>query len=573
MSNRVLDCIIIGYNDVDVQLTAENVESAKNVSGAYKEITYNTVLVRGKRLNYMNLLNTTLREAVNKDYRLHVMELPNLAVSYLNSFLIKRGLDVEFINFYNEEKERLLELLRQRPRAVAITTTFYVEPSPIIEIVRFVQQHSPETIVIVGGPYVFNVCSEQDYETQTYIFKSIGANIYIYDSQGEATLAKLLQELRKGDDRNLSSITNLIYHKKLDEPSSIQPPATRARRNLNVVKTGSLIRTQKEVEENILDENIIDWAKFSKDYYTPTVQMRTARSCAFKCAFCSYPVMAGPLTLTSLEMVEKEMRQLQEDGARYLVFIDDTFNVPLPRFKKLLKMMIKNSFDFNWVSYFRCSNSDDEAIDLMAESNCKGVFLGIESGDNDMLVKMNKHAAVEKYEYGIKRLNERGVITFASLIVGFPGETPETVRNTMDFIERAQPTFYRAEMYYHRTNLPIHQQADTYGLRGGGYSWSHNTMTWQEACDQIEMMYRNIKGSTVLPESMFDFWSIPYLLGKGISKEHIIEFMKRAQKLLFTSLYGVSMDDQDEDQRSYQDLVALSKEISHDLDACSRPAL
>ena len=283
--------------------------------------------------------------------------------------------------------------------------------------------------------------------------------------------------------------------------------------------------------------------------------------------------MSGPLTLTSLEAVEKEMRQLQEGGARYLVFIDDTFNVPLPRFKKLLKMMIKNKFDFNWVSYFRCSNSDDEAFDLMAESNCRGVFLGIESGDNDMLVRMNKHAAAEKYEYGIKRLNERGVITFASLIIGFPGETPETVRNTMNFIERSRPTFYRAQVYYHRTNLPIHQQADTYGLRGGGYSWSHNSMTWQQACDLIEMMYGNIKGSTILPESMFDFWSIPYLLGKGISKEHIIEYMRRAQKLLFNSLHGANIVNQDEDQKSYQDLISLSKEISRDLDAHSYPAM
>ena len=85
-----------------------------------------------------------------------------------------------------------------------------------------------------------------------------------------------------------------------------------------------------------------------------------------------------------------------------VVFIDDTFNVPLPRFKDICRLMIRKNYRFNWFSYFRCSNSDEEAIDLMARSGCKGVFLGIESGSPHILQAMNKAATIEKYADGIE---------------------------------------------------------------------------------------------------------------------------------------------------------------------------
>src|SRR5262249_52255680 len=237
--------------------------------------------------------------------------------------------------------------------------------------------------------------------------REIGADVYIYDSQGESTLSRVLNEFREGR-KDLSGIPNLIY-----------------------AVDNKYRSTPRVIEDNNMDENGMDWSLFDKDFYTPTVQTRTARSCAFKCSFCRYPAVAGGLALTSVDILEKELRFLDQAGVRNLVFIDDTFNVPLTRFKDLCRMMIRNEFDFNWFSFFRCSNSDDQAFDLMKESGCRGVFLGIESGDKTILKHMNKAADVERYKYGIEKLQERDIFTFASIIVGFPGETDESVNNTM----------------------------------------------------------------------------------------------------------------------------------------------
>ena len=152
-----------------------------------------------------------------------------------------------------------------------------------------------------------------------------------------------------------------------------------------------------------------------------------------------------------MDGVERQLRYLHEAGTTDLVFIDDTFNVPLPRFRNILRMMIRNKFQFRWISFFRCSNADEDAFDLMRESGCVGVLLGIESGDNFILKCMNKSATREKYEWGMAKLKGRDIATFVSLICGFPGETKESVTRSIEFVQEAAPTFFNVQLYYHDT--------------------------------------------------------------------------------------------------------------------------
>jgi len=509
ISTTGLDCIVVGHNDVDIAMLEEALAPTRTRSAAYVDLQANSVPYRGRRMTYMALLNEVLRQETGRDHGLHECQLPHLGTAYLTHFLLRRGLGVEKINFFNQDRERFKDLLlNASPRAVAVTTTLYVDHLPIQEVVRFVRAHSPETRIVVGGPHVFNICSTQPPASQDYIFQEIGADVYVFDSQGELTLSQVLDELRRGGD--LSRIPNLIYTENQKD----------------------FVRTPRQLEKNDMNAEAIDWRVFDPGYFTPTVQTRTARSCAFSCSFCRYPVNAGALTLTGLEHLEDELGYLRSVGVENVVFIDDTFNVPLPRFKDICRLMIEKRWGFNWYSFFRASNSDDEAIDLMVESGCKGVFLGLESGDAGILKNMAKHADPGKYRHAIGRLNEVGISSFASIIVGFPGETEETFQNTRRFLEETSPTFYRAEIYYHYTNVPIAGRSEEFGLRGSGYSWRHRTMDWTRASELVRELYATLPGPRVLPGYMFDFWALPYLTGKGFSLEQIKDFTAVAQRLL-----------------------------------------
>ena len=520
MPDRTLDCVIVGYNDFDLQPIMSAREQIRSASGAYRQMLGSVFRYRGKWLHHVDLLNAVLKEATGREYGLHTMALPHLSVCYLKSFLTARGLDVGTVNFYNHEKDRLGTLLQAGPRAVAITTTLYVENSPISDIVQFVRRENPETRIIVGGPHIFDICSIRSVPAQDRLLESIGADIYVHDSQGEAALAALLHELRSPDGGDPGAVPNLVIGKDL------------ARRGSAPAGGSSFVRTARSVEDNDMDENAIDWSLLPRDLYTPTAHIVISRSCPFACSFCRYPAVAGPLRLASVETIETQLRQLHDAGARTLIFADDTPNVPLPRFKRLLTMMIRNGFDFSWFSNFRCSDADAETYDLLKASGCVGVFLGIESGDQGILDNMNKKATVEKYREGIRQLKTRDILTYASFIVGFPGETEETVRNTIRFIEETQPDFYQVHLYYHSRAVPIHRQAGRFGLRGGDYSWQHDTMNWQEACDWIDRIRREVSGPIVCTSYLSSFWLIAYLYGKGISLASIKSFLQLSQPLI-----------------------------------------
>jgi radical SAM PhpK family P-methyltransferase len=511
-----LDCIVIGYNEVPFSRYEQFLHTYGEDSEAYRDLKFSFVNLDGQKLDYPGLLNHVRSLAGANGEELKSGDIPNLAAAYLTNFQRRNGHTAEYINLFQYEKEQLIEYLRRNPLCIAITTSFYVVNLPVTEMVEFIREHNPKVKIVVGGPLVNNHARNHHGDALKTALEDMGADIYVLEGQGELTLARLIECLKNGG--NLKDVPNLAYFEGKE-----------------------LHRTKTVAENNSLDANFIDWKDFggSRDLGA-TIQTRTARSCAFKCSFCNYPSRAGALTLLSIDVLERELDSiLALGGVQNVVFIDDTFNVPFPRFKNLCRMMIRRKYPFNWFSYFRCSNSDQEAIDLMAESGCKGVFLGIEAGSPSILINMNKSATVERYAKGIEMLQHNGILTFGSFITGFPGETDETVQETIDFIRTTRPDYYRSQMWYCEPGTPIQNERKKYQIEGEGFVWSHATMDSMGAMDHIDRMFLAIDESVWLPQWSFDFWIIPYLMGKGISRERFREFMTTAHKMLTLEIASV----------------------------------
>lgn len=519
-ANTELDCIVVGHNDIDFDQYVTAQKSQSRIAGAYFDAKVNSVRFNGKRITYMGLLNHVLSLALGEREPLSAFEVPHLGAYHLASYLRKQGLQVEIVNHFNQDREKFISLLQQKPNAVAITTTYYVDPMPIIDLVKFIRQYNKDTKIILGGPYIHNLFTDHNIATQESLLQLIRGDVYINDGQGLKSLTAILYSLRAGDISGWEQIPNLVF--SLDNKTFVRAP--------------------REIEDYDLNQHPVDWSLFQGSVFSLPVYMRTAMSCPFSCSFCNFPAMGGEHRLADIEIVERELMQLKAAGVKYMVFIDDTFNVPLPRFKRLLQMMIKNRFDFKWLSFFRCSNADEETFDLMRESGCIAVFLGIESGDQAVLNNMKKFARIDKYIEGVAKLKERGILTNASFIVGFPGETRETVRNTIRFIDEAAPTFYNLQLYYHDVRTPIHRDAEKFNIRGAGYSWSHATMNWQEAAGWMEFIHKSVKHSLPLTTYGFSIWSLPYLLSKGITVEQFHGFAKIAREMLVRSLDDIGVD-------------------------------
>jgi radical SAM PhpK family P-methyltransferase len=513
-----LDCVVIGYNDVDFQSFATAQKNMAPYSGAYHEVLTNSVLLDGRRTTYMELINRGVELTTGSDPGLNTFAAPSLGVCYLTSFLARRGFHAEPLNFFNDQKDRLRDLLTERPRAVAITTTYYVDNAPVAELSAFIRRHCPETKIIVGGPHIYNLHADHEAATLEFVYRSLGADIFIIDSQGELALSRVLGALRDGQEP--TGIPNVAWFDG----------------------AGQFHINRREMEKNDLDENAIEWERLPKELYAPVAYLRTARSCPFSCSFCNYPTLAGEHVLSGLEKLGRGLQYLHDVGTRYLVFVDDTFNVPLPRFKQLLRMMIERRWNFQWISFFRCSNTDEEALDLMQASGCLGVFLGIESGDQTILNNMTKFANVDRYRWAIGQLHQRGIMTFASLICGFPGETRQTFRNTLDFLEQTGPDFFNVQLYYHDVRSPIARKSLEFQIEGAGYNWRHRTMEWREAAELAKGAFRNVENSLPLTLYGFSIWSLPYLFSKGIELSQIAEFGTIAREMLVRSFEDAPMD-------------------------------
>ena len=358
-----VDCIVIGYNETPFDTYEGLLRTCGTQSEAYRDLRLSFVDVDGQPTPYIDLLNLVRSRVAAPGASVppfHSGAIPNLAAAYLTNFLRQHGFTADYVNLFQREKSRLADLLAQQPRCVAITTTFYVINLPVSEMVQFIRACNSTVPIVVGGPLIANHArrfgaasvpspgaapQRIDAELETAL-ADLDADIYVIEGQGELTLARVLDRLQRG--ASPADVPNLVYRE---------------------AGTGVYWRTRTEPEQNDLDAARIDWRRLSTDPLGRTIQMRTARSCAFSCAFCNYPERAGRLTLSHLDSVRAELDSIRErGGVMNVVFIDDTFNVPLARFKDLCRMMIAERYGFEWYSYFRCSNADTEAFDLMAES-------------------------------------------------------------------------------------------------------------------------------------------------------------------------------------------------------------
>ncbi|MCA1575884.1 MAG: radical SAM protein [Acidobacteria bacterium] len=499
-NKQQLECLILGHYDLGFDFH-ENLQRSRGLtSGEYRNLRMDFITLDGQKMPYLNVLNHL------SDQRLHWTEMTQVAPVYLASFLSGLGIDADFSSFFYSQRDELNELLSRRPKVVALTTTLYLTPLVAKEVVKFVREKSPDSFIVVGGPLIDNLAYHLEEADFRIILEDIGSDAYVQQKQGEQTLANMLLRLRESND--LSKV-----------------------RNCYIKWNGQFVFTGAEAEFSLAP---INWDNYTTKNLGSTLQTRTALSCPFRCTFCDYPVRAGKWVPQEITSVEHELRQIQErSNVRNLVFIDDTFNVPADRFKEILRMMIRNQFTFRWYSYLRCNIMDEELCDLMARSNCGGVFLGIESGDPDVLKIMKKVATPEQYLRGMKLLNASGIMTFASLIVGFPGETERSVENTIQLLQDAGPTFFRGEIWYNNPRAPIYSKSkDVHNINGFGYKWRHNTMDWEQGCEMVLKLFKTVSNSTWLPMYDFDFWILPYLEGKGLTVDQIKNFVGACGDLL-----------------------------------------
>ena len=515
------DCLLIGFNEGNFQDYVDLVKASGGKSGAFRDLRLAYVDYHGRPHRALDLLNTLRRET---DPRLRA-DLSNVdfiapALLILGSRLNAAGLTFDYVNLFQQERGRLVDKLRARPcLSVAITTTLYIHADPVREIVALIREIAPDAVVIVGGPYVLNLADAQGAGELEDILNYLGADVYIIAREGETTLAALVAQLRDGSP--LSEVPNLAVK----------------------TATGFTI-TERTEEDNDLAAKI-DYELFGlgSGRANELISTRTAKSCPFHCSFCGFPTRAGRYTYLPVPEVERRLDEIATAGhVSTVTFIDDTFNVPRRRFESILRMMISKQYPFRWNCFYRSDHGNEETIALMKEAGCEGVFLGIESGSDAMLERMEKTARRRHYVSALRSFRDVDISTYASLIIGFPGETSETIDATVSLIETERPEYFRAQLWYCDRTTPIWQSRNEYDLTGEAFNWQHSTMNSAEAADLVEEIFHTVRNSTWLPQWGFEQWSTFYLQRLGMGRSNVRHFVELFNRIVAEQITGACED-------------------------------
>jgi hopanoid biosynthesis associated radical SAM protein HpnJ len=179
----------------------------------------------------------------------------------------------------------------------------------------------------------------------------------------------------------------------------------------------------------------LDVAKYNVPFLLhPFVSLYTTRGCPAQCTFCLWPqTLSGhPWRKRSTDDVAREMARAKEmwPEVKEFFFDDDTFNIQKARTIELCAKL--KPIGLTWSCTSRVT-TDYETLKAMKEAGCRLLIVGYESGDPQILKNIKKGATVERARQFTKDCHRLGLVIHGDFILGLPGETHQTINNTIAF--------------------------------------------------------------------------------------------------------------------------------------------
>jgi anaerobic magnesium-protoporphyrin IX monomethyl ester cyclase len=487
------------------------------------------VYYRGGLRSHLDLFNffefgTSYQDARPSSRRnmCNIWNLPSLSGIHLANYLYSQEISTKVINNFDSEFDLIEEAYRSAVRKplIGISSTFYLGFREISRITKFLYSLDQDVRIVVGGAFANSLQINSEEKKIERNMRKHGVHYFLHAFNSETDLVSLIRKIRKREC--LSSVNNLIYFQD-DDPID-----------------GPCRQTAVAWNEPVLNKTPINWSQLELPFVASTVQTRTVSGCPFSCAFCSYPTTAGGHHLMDIDAYEQHLISLlQIQGVKRLVFIDDTFNVPPRRFKKLLKMFMK--YEFEWFSFLRCQYLDEEQAKMMKESGCQGVYLGVESANDTVLRNMNKRVTREKFVRGANLLTKHQIPKMVAFVLGFPGETESTLRDNRTFLQEVQAEFYTLKEFFYTKQTLVYEQREKFGLTGIGNNWAHDTMDSVQATRNRQEMFLEINDSIHVDPDI-SLWHWIYLSDRGYTLSQVKEIQRYTNEVVKDQMTGTFDD-------------------------------
>ena len=404
---------------------------------------------------------------------------------YLAGLLRENGYETLLTHKCN--KESLESIANEKPIAVCLSTTMILSNASLKNYLKLIRCYLPETCIIIGGVYIWK--SYQFYElnfgrervldeSDVLLFHAdsseFPADVYVAAPHGRESLLWILKELQSAGKANFDHIPNLVIPDKAE----------------------GFLFTKRKNEAVDYNKDFTRWDLI--DELPDQIPIRTSIGCPFRCRYCDFYRLYPNIFLRSKESLQSELGMIHtriKNKPNIIHATDDNVFINNKRLIEVSESFIASDIQ-RWIGFMRASAINESNIGIVKRSGLMISIVGVESGDNDQLVRMNKLQKPENVKRGIELLDQSGINVMMTYIVGFPGETAETVNNTARFINDldiglASSSYMLFPLFISPfSDLALPEYRQKWKIRGMFSKWSHYTMDYQQS---LEISYELFK--------------------------------------------------------------------------------
>ncbi|MBT1072567.1 B12-binding domain-containing radical SAM protein [Pelotalea chapellei] len=377
--------------------------------------------------------------------------LPSLGILFLAAITRHKGhpttlIDASALNLNCEQLLNRVEA--ERPDVLGLSaTTFSITQAATFA--SMIKERVPGIRVFIGGPHV----SAAPLETMER-FKDFDVAVI---GEGEETILELLQAVNAG--ASFQGIPGIVLRCGEEIVSTSRRPFLHDLDQLPYPAWDLLEGFPERYPP----------APF-KVRNLPAASLVTSRGCPNHCIFCDRSVFGASCHAFSAEYVVGMIRHLVERyGIREFSFEDDTFITFKKRLVAICQGIINLGVKISWTCLGRVNSVDEETLALMKRAGCWQISFGIESGNQHILTTIHKQATLEQIRKAIALCSKTGMLSKGFFIVGHPGETKETLDQTIKFALELPLDDISVTMLTPFPGTEIFKRADEFGVYEGDW--------------------------------------------------------------------------------------------------------
>jgi len=350
---------------------------------------------------------------------------PPLGLMYIAANLEKNNIPVSICDLAGRKEENWPNLIDDAD--VYGLTIFSSSLNISRKIARFIKDKNNLATIVAGGPHPTSLPQE------TINYPEFD---YVIVGEGEEKIMDIVKD-------GTISPKQIIYAPQIKNIDALPLPA----------------------------RHLLDMQSYSREVEgRRATSILSARGCPFNCAFCCKDVHGRKVRYRSEESILSEIDLIKKEyGIDAFLIYDDIFTLNRPRLKRLIDAFKKRHITF------RCNghtgiNTYDDYVGLR-DAGCKEIAFGIESGSQSILDSINKGTTVSENIETIQTAKRAGLLTKAYLIVGFPGETQETIDETKKFMDIANPDKFTLFQFVPLPGCHVYKNPEKYGITNMNQDW------------------------------------------------------------------------------------------------------